>query len=130
MAVNKIVVDLERWSDDVKEWAERGIETTADVAYNEPRRRIAVDTGDTRDAIDKTYKGYNGRVVVDSPIGIYLEFGTGIYATGPGGSRAEKIPWTYFKDGQFYTTYGMVAQPFWFPSMDIVEQYFKNYFRG
>lgn len=127
---NRIVVDLEEWSNDVKDWAERGIETTTEIAYNESRRRIEVDTGDTRDSIESTYRGFNGTVLVGSPIAIYLEYGTGIHATGPGGSRAKKIPWTYYKDGQFFTTYGMVAQPFWRPTMDITEQYFKNYFRG
>lgn len=112
------------------DWSERGIETTTEVAYNESRRRIAVDTGDTRDSIESTYRGFKGTVLVGSPIAIYLEYGTGIHATGPGGSRAKKIPWTYYKDGRFFTTYGMVAQPFWRPTMDITEQYFKNYFKG
>lgn len=127
---NRIAIDLADWSEDVKDWVERGIKTTTEIAYNESRRRIAVDTGDTRDSIESTYRGFNGTVLVGSPIAIYLEYGTGIHATGPGGSRAKKIPWTYYKDGQFFTTYGMVAQPFWRPTMDITEQYFKNYFRG
>lgn len=126
---NKIAIDLEAWSEEVLEWVERGIETTTEIAYNESTRRIAVDTGDTRDSIESTYKGFKGTVLVGSPIAIFIEFGTGIHATGPGGSRAKKIPWTYYKDGRFFTTYGMVAQPFWQPSMDITEQYFKNYFR-
>ena len=75
---NRIAIDLADWSDDVKDWVERGIKTTTEIAYNESRRRIAVDTGDTRDSIESTYRGFNGTVLVGSPIAIYLEYGTGI----------------------------------------------------
>lgn len=36
-------------------------------------------------------------IFADSAINyaIYQEFGTGIYATGPGGSKAKKIPWLW-----------------------------------
>lgn len=75
---NRIVVDLEEWSEEVLKWVEKGIETTTELAYDESRRRIAVDTGDTRDSIESTYRGFNGTVLVGSPIAIYLEYGTGI----------------------------------------------------
>ena len=56
-----------------------------------------------------------------------MEFGTGIHSKK--GSSAKKIPWTYKgADGKWYTTYGMRAQPFWFPSIDVARKYFKNYF--
>ena len=130
MARNNLVIDLEAFSDEVIDKAEYGVETTTEILYNESRRRIAVDTGGTRDSIEMDNQGLEGVVFVGSIIGIYLEHGTGIYADAKGGgSRAKKIPWTYYKDGQFFTTYGMVAQPFWYPSLDIAEQYFNNYFR-
>lgn len=128
---NRIVVDLEEWSEEVLKWVEKGIETTTELAYDESRRRIPVDSGETRKSIVMDYGGLQGSVFVGSAIAVFLEFGTGIHASPKGsGSRAKKIPWTYYKDGQFFTTYGMVAQPFWQPTMDITEQYFKNYFRG
>ncbi len=37
----------------------------------------------------------------------------GIYAVGPGGSRAKNIPWRYKDaDGHWHTTKGQHAQPF------------------
>lgn len=49
---------------------------------------------------------------------VYVEYGTGVYATGEGGSRARKIPWVYRdpKTGKFYTTVGNPPQPFMGPA--------------
>lgn len=62
---------------------------------------------------------------------IFQEYGTGIYAgdADPGfpgqresqGSRAKKIPWVYFKNGRFYTTWGNKPQPFMRPAYEIVK---------
>ncbi|WP_166626850.1 HK97 gp10 family phage protein [Jeotgalicoccus sp. S0W5] len=134
MARNKLASALKAFSDKTIAQTIKGVETTRDIHYNETRRRIAVDTGETREGITKTAVTRSGstisaEVFVLGMVPIWLEFGTGIHAvSGGGGSRAKKIPWTYYKDGRFYTTYGMVAQPFWFPSLDITGQYFKNYF--
>lgn len=52
--------------------------------------------------------------------GIYNEYGTGRYATGPGGSSASEIPWVYYDEylGQFFTTYGLTPQPFMRPAYE------------
>lgn len=126
--VKGLVASLRRYSDKTIDEVERGVRTTTEIMYNESRRRIAVDTGATRDNIKKKHADLEGVVFMTSMVGVWLEFGTGVHATGPGGSRAKKIPWTYYKDGKFYTTYGMMAQPFWYPSLDVTRQYFKNYF--
>lgn len=131
--VKGLAKSLRRYSDRTIEDVVRGVETTRDVQYNESRRRIAVDTGDTRSDITKTPVRRSGseisaKVFTIGMVPVWLEYGTGIHALGPGGSRAKKIPWTYYKDGRFITTYGMMAQPFWYPSLDVTGQYFKNYF--
>jgi hypothetical protein len=61
-----------------------------------------------------------GLVYVGMPYAKYVHWGTGIYAEGPGGSKAKKIPWVY-KDinGQFHTTSGQHADRW-------VEQAFKD----
>ena len=49
---------------------------------------------------------------------VYMEYGTGIYAESNNwvGQRTRKIPWTYKDEqGNFWTTYGNVAQPFMEP---------------
>lgn len=49
--------------------------------------------------------------------GKWIEFGTGIYARGPGGGR--KTPWVWRTgDGKFITTRGYKPQPYMRPAFD------------
>ena len=50
-----------------------------------------VDMGYLKESIDFIFKndGLTGIVSVGAEYAIYIEYGTGIYATGPGGSRAK-----------------------------------------
>ena len=129
MAANNLVRALQVFSDKTIDDAERGISETAMLLNTEASSRVAVDTGMTKNSIQSEIGGLEATVMVGSAVGIWLEFGTGVYSSGPGGSRAKKIPWTYKgADGKWYTTYGMRAQPFWFPSIDVARKYFKNYF--
>lgn len=129
MAANNLARALQVFSDKTIEDAERGISETAMLLNTEASSRVAVDTGMTKNSIQSEIGGLEATVMVGSAVGIWLEFGTGVYSSGPGGSRAKKIPWTYKgADGKWYTTYGMRAQPFWFPSIDVARKYFKNYF--
>jgi len=62
---------------------------------------------------------------------IYVEYGTGLYATGPGGSRAKKIPWLWKVDsrkwaanfgierGESVLWWGSHPYPFLRPAFDI-----------
>ena len=129
MAANNLVRALQVFSDKTVDDAERGVAETAMLLNTEASSRVAVDTGMTKNSIQSEIGGLEATVMVGSAVGIWLEFGTGVYSSGPGGSRAKKIPWTYKgADGKWYTTYGMRAQPFWFPSIDVARKYFKNYF--
>lgn len=129
MAANNLARALQVFSDKTIDDAERGISETAMLLDTEASSRVAVDTGMTKNSIQSEIGGLEATVMVGSAVGIWLEFGTGVYSSGPGGSRAKKIPWTYKgADGKWYTTYGMRAQPFWFPSIDVARKYFKNYF--
>lgn len=61
---------------------------------------------------------------------LYVEFGTGIYATGPGGSQAKKIPWLWkvesrkwaanfgIERGDSVIWYGSHPYPFLRPAFD------------
>lgn len=128
MARNNLARALQVFSNKTIEQTKRGVAETAQLLDTEASSRVAVDTGMTKASIQSEINGLKATVFVGSAVAIFLEYGTGVYASGPGGSRAKKIPWTYYKDGRFYTTYGMVAQPFWFPSVDVARKYFKNYF--
>lgn len=126
-----LVRALQAYADDVEEEVKRGVAETTVLLDTEASSRIAVDTSFAKQMIGYSFSpdGLTGTVESGAEYSIYLEYGTGIYAEGPGGSRAKKIPWSYKgDDGQWYTTYGMPAQPFWFPSIDVAQKYFKNYF--
>lgn len=129
MARNKLTRALQAYSDKTIKEAKRGVSETAMLLNTEASTRAPVDDGNLESSIQAEIGGLEATVLVGAYYAIYVEFGTGIYAVGPGGSRAKKIPWTYKgADGKWYTTYGMRAQPFWYPSLDVARKYFKNYF--
>lgn len=129
MAANNLARALQVFSDKTIEDAERGISETAMLLNTEASSRAPIDEGNLKNSIQSEIGGLEATVMVGAFYGVYVEYGTGVYAKGPGGSRAKKIPWTYKgADGKWYTTYGMRAQPFWFPSIDVARKYFKNYF--
>lgn len=128
---NKLSIDLEKFEDDIQEWVKKGIAKTTLIIYNNAVALAPVDLGYLRESIDFKFTdgGYSSVISVGAEYAIYVEFGTGIYAKGPGGSRAKKIPWSFKgDDGQWYTTYGQKAQPFWFPAVDKGEKFFRKYF--
>ncbi|WP_035856131.1 HK97 gp10 family phage protein [Jeotgalicoccus marinus] len=131
MARNILARALQAFSDKTIEQTKRGVAETAQLIDTEASSRAPVDTSFLKQMIGHSIKegGLKAEVESGASYSAYVEFGTGIFAEGPGGSRAKKIPWSYKgDDGEWYTTYGMVAQPFWFPSVDRGRLYFKNYF--
>ena len=129
MAANNLVRALQVFSDKTIDDAERGISETAMLLNTEASSRAPIDEGNLKNSIQSEIGGLEATVMVGAFYGLFVEYGTGVYSKGPGGSRAKKIPWTYKgADGKWYTTYGMRAQPFWFPSIDVARKYFKNYF--
>lgn len=126
MAANNLARALQVFSDKTIEDAERGISETAMLLNTEASSRAPIDEGNLKNSIQSEIGGLEATVMVGAFYGVYVEYGTGIYTSN---SRAKKIPWTYKgADGKWYTTYGMRAQPFWFPSIDVARKYFKNYF--
>lgn len=128
MAKNKLSRDLERYENMVLDEIKRIVKETAELLQQSARARAPVDTGDLKGSIEVVLdaNGLGATVIVQKHYAIYIEYGTGIHATGPGGSRAKKIPWTYFNTrwGRFVTTSGMKKQPFWFESVDEAERFF------
>lgn len=129
MAANNLARALQVFSDKTIEQTKRGVAETATLLNTEASTRAPIDEGNLKNSIQSEIGGLEATVMVGASYGVFVEYGTGVYAKGPGGSRAKKIPWTYKgADGKWYTTYGMRAQPFWFPSIDVARKYFKNYF--
>lgn len=128
---DSLVVELERYQKDVEKWAKKGIAKTTMKIYNTAIALAPVDLGFLKESIDFKFTngGLTGVINVGADYAIYVEYGTGIYATGPGGSRAKKIPWSYKDaDGKWHTTKGQHAQPFWNPAIDAGRQVFNKYF--
>lgn len=100
---------------------------TATILQNEVKARAPRDGGNLIDSV--TLKIENGGLSAVIHIGafyaVYVNYGTGIYAEGPGGSRAVKIPWTYFSEklNRWVTTHGMRAQEFWEPACDVAARH-------
>lgn len=124
---------VQRYGDSVIDEIKRIVLETAQLIQSEAKARAAVDEGALRDSIEMEIfdGGLRAVVRVTSEYAIYVEHGTGIYAEGPGGSRAKKIPWSYYSEklGRWVTTSGMRSQPFWFPALDAGRRYFQNEMR-
>lgn len=99
-------------------------EDAGDDHVRESRMVAPEERGDLKDSIEaKTYETPYGLVTVVTCgvfYGIFVEFGTGIHATGEGGSRAKQTPWVYFNPrwGRWVTTYGNVPQMFMRPGAE------------
>lgn len=128
--MNSIVKGLKQFQKHVEADVREGVKGFVELQHTQASDRVPVDSSELLNSIDKSVDGYKGHVSVNAPHALYVEFGTGIYATGTGGSRAKKIPWVYYNENeeQFMTTYGMPAQPFWYPSLHISRDYFNSYF--
>lgn len=115
----------------MERWVKRGIAKTTAKIHNTIISLMPVDTGYLRESVTMDFKdgGFTGVINIGSEYAIYVNYGTGIYATGAGGSRAKKIPWSY-KDanGKWHTTKGQHAQPFWEPAIDAGRAFFNQYF--
>lgn len=126
-----LVKELEEYEKDMERWIKKGIARTTMKIYNTAINLMPVDTGYLRESTSIDFKdgGMTGVISIGSSYAIYVNYGTGIFAEGPGGSRAKKIPWSYKgSDGKWYTTKGQHAQPFWEPAIDAGRAYFNKYF--
>lgn len=127
-----LVAELENYQEEMEQWVKKGIAKTVNKIYNTAVALAPFDLGYLKESINFTYKdgGFTGVIEVGAEYAIFVEYGTGIYATGSGGSRAKKIPWAYedAKTGKWVWTKGQKAQPFWSPAIDEGRKTFKAYF--
>lgn len=126
-----LVAELEDYREEMERWVKRGIARTTMKIYNTAVALAPVDTSWLRESISYEFydSGFSSKINVGADYAIYVEYGTGIYAEGPGGSRAKHIPWRYQDaNGQWHTTKGQHAQPFWNPAIDAGRAFFNKYF--
>lgn len=100
---------------------------TAEIFAATAKALVPVDTGRLRDSVEVRYmnKGLTAHIIVGAEYGIWINYGTGIYAEGGNGRKTE---WTYYSArlGRFVTTRGMRAQQFWEPSYERARQHFTK----
>jgi len=100
---------------------------TAELIKSQAQALVPEDDGNLRKSIEIEY--YNGglsaRIIVGAHYGIYVEYGTGIYALEGNG---RKTPWVYWSDklGRYVYTRGMHAQPYWTPAIEAGSKYFER----
>ena len=99
--------------DDVKQ----AIRVNTTEMHQKASRKVRVDSGHLKRSLTIEFldNGLTGRVYTDVEYGMYVEYGTGIYATG---GHGRKTPWVYYnaKLGRFVQTKGMSPRPFMRPS--------------
>lgn len=119
--------------EDMQKRIKQIIAETGQIIQSQAKARAPRDGGHLIDSISLTITngGMTAIIHVDAFYAIYVNYGTGIYAEGPGGSRAKKIPWTYYSEklGRFVTTSGMRAQEFWEPAVDAGARHFTREMR-
>ena len=124
---------IERYGDDVLEEVKQIVVGTAQIIQSTAKALAPVDSSALRDSIEMEVMpgGLKAKVQVTAEHAIWVEFGTGIYAEGPGGSQAKKIPWSYFSPtlNKWVTTSGNPAQPYWEPAIDAGRRYFQREMR-
>ncbi len=129
----KLQSAVAEYGDLILEEVRRIVVETGQIILSNARTLARDDTGNLKQSIEMEIFDGGLKVVVHVGAGyaIFVEHGTGIHATGPGGSQAKTIPWTYFneKTGQFVTTSGMEPKPFWFPAVRAGQRYFHGEMR-
>lgn len=119
-----------KYREDVEKHVKKVVQDTATLIFTEVKARMPRDSGAMQDSVTLTVKddGLTAVIHVGAFYAIYVNFGTGIHAEGPGGSRAKTIPWVYFSEKyqRFVTTSGMRSQEFWDPAIDIGARYFTR----
>lgn len=108
----------------------------ADVVYQtarlieaEAKSRAPVNMGNLRASIDiNKITDHKYEVVSAANYSVWIEYGTGIYATD---GKGRKTKWSYYSEElqRWVTTNGSKAQPFWFPALEIGERYFYSELR-
>lgn len=137
IGANKVRKALNRWGEAIEADVKRIVVETANLLKAEAVARAPEDTGDLKQSIevDVLNDGLTAIVTVGVHYAIYIEFGTGIYAVKGNG---RKTPWAYpdpkgrlDENGNplIIWTRGMQAQPFWFPAIEIAQDYFETEMR-
>lgn len=94
-----------------------GLNDACLVVERAAKQKCPVSTGELRSSISSSVNDFEGEVGTPLQYGVYVEYGTGLFAA-KGNGRTD-VPWMY-KDakGQWHITSGMKPQPFLIPALN------------
>lgn len=81
------------------------------------KEKCPSQTGELRSSITSNVDGLTGEVGTPLQYGIYVEYGTGLFAAE--GNGRKDVPWRYQDaKGEWHSTSGMPPQPFLIPALN------------
>lgn len=120
-------ISLKEFEKHVIKEVKRIVAETAEMIHAQAVALAPTGDGNLKASIEVQYirGGLTAIVRVGAGYAIYVEYGTGIYATEGNG---RKTPWVYWSDklNRWVYTRGMHAQPFWNPALDVGRRYFQS----
>lgn len=121
---------VREYAEDFESQVKRIVTETATIIHSNAKALAPVDDGNLRDSIEMEIlqDGLLAIVRVTAHYAIYVEYGTGIYASKGNGRQT---PWTYYSDklNRFVTTEGQRPQEFWAPAIDAGGRFFRDEMR-
>jgi HK97 gp10 family phage protein len=128
-----ITDDTTKTTEEFKAKIETALFALGEFLVSEAKQNAPVDLGQLRASIGYDVETTENKVKYGTNVEYapYVEFGTGLYAEN---GEGRKTPWTYEKNGQFYTTQGQKPQPYMRPAVldnisqieRIIEYYLKQ----
>lgn len=116
-----------KFSKDIIREAKKIVAETAYMIKNQAQALAPVDQGALRESIEVEFRdnGLTAIVSVGADYAVWVEYGTGVYATEGNG---RKTSWSYYSEklGRFVTTKGNRPQPFWLPAVNAGERFFSK----
>jgi HK97 gp10 family phage protein len=110
-----ITDNTEKMAEEIQKKIEATLFALGEFLVSEAKQNAPVDLGQLRASINYDVEANQNKVKYGTNVEYapYVEFGTGLYAEN---GEGRKTPWTYEKNGQFYTTEGQKPQPYLRPA--------------
>lgn len=128
-----LIIKLDEVADIDLKPALRKVGNDIETRAKENCTQFAEPTGALKRSIQTKVDENSVEVGTNVEYGLYVEYGTGLFAYGGKGRPAtpeHPIPWRYRgSDGQWYTTSGQRPQPFLIPAFNSKKNNFLKYLK-
>ena len=112
---DKLIAKLDKIADE--EAFSANLEKACLIVERAAKEKCPSNTGELRSSISSSVEGTVGSVGSPLQYAAYVEYGTGLFASG-GNGRTE-VPWKYQDaKGEWHTTSGQQPQPFLIPALN------------